>query len=175
MLEVAQQLPHDTGRGVPLEPSHPPVAQRSRVAIEKHRTERSPLARPTPGLVGRQEQATQATDGIPRAGSERRLVEVVQVEVVEPVVTVEGPEVLQVQIAAGPGERGAVENAPPAPILPEEMTGTAKEGEDALRHRSILESEPRRVAALVEPQDPVRDRTPRPCFRHEPGSTRRLS
>src|SRR5262249_44306074 len=92
------------------------------------------------------------------AGSQRGLIEIVDIEVLQPVVTLEGTEVLQMEIPCVPRQGRAIERVSCRPIFPEEVAGSAEERKRALRHRLVLQPQPIVIATLVERQYPARNR-----------------
>ena len=97
-----EQRAHAAARGLALDPAGLAGCECSRVTIEDIRAERQGLVlrQRQPGRRG--EHAREEAREVPCGGCERGLVEVVQVEVDEPVVALVAAEVLEVQVAAGP-------------------------------------------------------------------------
>ena len=77
------------------------------------------------------------------------LIEIVEVEVGETIVSLVTPEVLQVEIAGDPGQWCPVEYRLAMPVLVEEVAGPAHEREGILAHRLVLQSQPLGLATRV--------------------------
>src|SRR5262249_5951268 len=113
--------------------------------MDEEAAEAAPFACVETGFRGRQDEAARESHRIARARRERGLVEVVEVEVLEPVAAPEGAEVLEMEIATRPRERRAIEPSA-SPVVPEQVAGAAKEREGVLRHRLVLEPQALGVA-----------------------------
>jgi hypothetical protein len=91
----------------------------------------------------------QQADDVPGARRERRLVEVGNVEIGEPVVGLVAAEVLEVQIAAAPRQRRLGENGVVRQRVVEEMASAAEENEGILLHPGELHRQALRIASGV--------------------------
>src|SRR5262249_1643842 len=106
--------------------------------------------------------ADQQARRLPGAWRQRRFVEIVDVEVAQPVVALVRTEILEVQIAADPGHWRAVEFAAAAPVLEKQVASTAQEEKRVLREAGIFAREQLRIALCVEFQDTLVDLHPDP-------------
>lgn len=162
-----RKVPHHARGDLPLHPAG--LARRERLPVRSQKTlgEGERGAPCEAELPARHQQAGRAASQVPGAGRERGFVEVVEVEVLEPVVARERAEVLDVQVAANPRERGVVQWRGARPVLVEEVAGAAEEREGTLPHALVLPMQALGVTTLIEATDPLRH-----AFRHAAEASR---
>src|SRR5881394_4055012 len=82
---LLQQAPDDAGGDGALDPTDATILERGDEAVEEAMAEPATVGGRETRFVGCQEEAAQESDGVARAWSQGCLVEVVDVEVVEPI------------------------------------------------------------------------------------------
>src|SRR6185295_6733390 len=144
-----QQGLHNAIGGLALDPPCLPVMKGCLIRSEKCRCQLRRRALLESQASRCDEDARQEPGKVSSNRGEGGLVEIIEVEVGEPIVALVAAEVLQVEIAGDPGARSPVENGLGSPVLVKEVTGSAHESKRVLPHRLVLERETLGLAARV--------------------------
>src|SRR5262245_1095818 len=149
---LQQVFDHPTG-GSTFNPPRLAVFQRGGVGLKKDVAQgQCKLPLDLQGMGADQYTGEEARH-VPRTRRQYRFVKIVQVKVRQAIVAFIASEVFQMQVAVDPGPRGLIQRACVRPILIEQMTGPAQEGEGIFPHSSILAAQALRVATVVVGND----------------------
>ena len=138
---------------VALQPPRTATGQGGGIGLEETLAQPSRSAGTGFEVLRGQQNTGQESHQIPAGRRQRRLIEIVDVEMDQPVVGFVAAEILQVQVAADPDQRRRAEQAPGRQALVEQVAGTAQEYERALAQVGVLHRQTLRVASAIETSD----------------------
>ncbi len=108
---------------------------------------------PQSDAVAGDENAGEQPHDVPAQRCKRRIVEVVEVEIDQPIVALVAAEVFQVQVAADPGRwRGHGQQAFREPLI-EQVSACSQKCKGIAAHRGVLERQTLRLASRVACED----------------------
>jgi hypothetical protein len=149
---------HHAIRGLALDPSGLAVVQCGVVGTEEVACESLCRAFLETQALRSDEDAREEAGKIVGHRRQGGLIEIIEVEVGETIVTLVTPEVLQVEIAGDPGQWCPVEYRLSLPVLVEQVAGPAHERECILAHCLVLQRQPLGLATRVVSLNALYDR-----------------
>ncbi|GAB1436135.1 hypothetical protein MASR2M32_23790 [Sphaerotilus sulfidivorans] len=158
---VEQFADHAIGH-VALDPEGLAAPQRLHMGLQSGTAQRPRVLGIDPQRVGAHPQAGEQPQQVPARRRQRRLVEVVDVEVGLAVVALVAADILEMQVAAAPDRRRTLrprleQRQPGRQPPPEQSAGRTQEDEGALAHAVVLALQPLGLAAGVVLEDLVND------------------
>ena len=145
----------EPGGGFALEEAGFAFRERQSVAAEEGFEKNTDQAGSKVDGVAGDDDAGEEADEIPGGRREAGFIEIVDVEVGEPVVAFVGAEILEVEVAGAPGEWGGRDDGI-VEVFVEEVTSAPEEREGAGPHDVVLQAEALWLPAGVEGFDAMR-------------------